>query len=467
MKKKICMISMFAFGSIFLVCLLIYVGVAKYYEDKYIINTWFNGVYCTGKTVEEVNNELLKNQTVPYLVLYGANGEQEIISFSKAEYYQDLRPVLNTYMQEQRTMQWPLLLGEEKRISVIPITSWNEELLHELIINSSVVQSNLKDVTTIDVQIIYTENGYELYDGMSGVFDPNAYADKVIENYFNGVTYTDILDEAFYYVQKDSEEQAKERVVWDKLNDFLNTGFVLDMGKEKYVFDKKLTSDFVLLDENGEFVLDENGNFLFDSEKVRIYATELLNKYNTAGKNLKFKTTNGDYVEVKYNKYGTKLDVEAEAEYIVNALNGGISEVYVPTYEQEGYVRGLNDIGDTYIEVDMTTQRLYGYKDGELIVETDIVTGNMRRGWDTPEGVNYVYAKQKKRILRGANYATPVDYWMPVVGNIGLHDANWRSEFGGEIYKTDGSHGCVNIPSEIMPTVYENFEIGTPVIMFY
>jgi lipoprotein-anchoring transpeptidase ErfK/SrfK len=127
----------------------------------------------------------------------------------------------------------------------------------------------------------------------------------------------------------------------------------------------------------------------------------------------------------------------------------------------------LNDIGGTYIEVDMTMQKLYGYKDGEKVIETDIVTGNMRRNWDTPAGVNYVYAKQKKRILRGANYATPVDYWMPVVGNIGLHDANWRSEFGGEIYQTDGSHGCVNIPPEVMPIIYETYEVGTPVIMFY
>lgn len=467
MKKNICTIILVVVCCIFTLSLLIYFWVVGYYKDKFLINTWINDVYCTGKTVDEVNNELLRYCKIPYIVLYGANGEQEIISFSDAEYYQDLSPVLNSHLDAQKAMHWPLEMGNEKRISVEPITIWNEELLHEMIVNSSVVQNNLRDLSTIDVKIIYGENGYELYDGMSGVFDPDVYADKVIENYLNGILYTDITDEAFYYVENDSSKQEKERILWDRLDTFLDTGFVLDMGAEKYVFDKKITSDFILLNEKGEFVLDENGSFIFDNEKIRVYLSELLQKYNTVGTNLKFRTTNGDFVEVKYNKYGTEIDVEAEVEYILNALNTGISETYIPTYKQEGYVRGLNDIGNTYIEVDMTMQKLYGYKDGEMVVETDVVTGNMRRGWDTPAGVNYVYAKQKKRILRGDNYATPVDYWMPVVGNIGLHDANWRSEFGGDIYQTDGSHGCVNIPSDIMPTIYETFEIGTPVIMFY
>ena len=85
----------------------------------------------------------------------------------------------------------------------------------------------------------------------------------------------------------------------------------------------------------------------------------------------------------------------------------------------------------------------------------------------TPAGVNYVNNKQRNRVLRGEGYASPVKYWVPVKGAIGIHDANWRSEFGGEIYKTNGSHGCINTPTEIMSQLYDAVEIGTPVIMFY
>ena len=85
----------------------------------------------------------------------------------------------------------------------------------------------------------------------------------------------------------------------------------------------------------------------------------------------------------------------------------------------------------------------------------------------TPEGTCYVYGKQKNRILRGENYASFVNFWVPVRGNIGIHDAPWRSEYGGEIYKTNGSHGCINTPYEEMEKIYEKVEIGTPVVMFY
>ncbi len=119
------------------------------------------------------------------------------------------------------------------------------------------------------------------------------------------------------------------------------------------------------------------------------------------------------------------------------------------------------------LEIDMTEQKMYYYADGELVIETDVVTGNTGRRMGTPAGVNYVYNKQRNRVLRGEGYASPVKYWVPVKGAIGIHDANWRSEFGGEIYKTNGSHGCINTPTEIMSQLYDAVEIGTPVIMFY
>ena len=141
--------------------------------------------------------------------------------------------------------------------------------------------------------------------------------------------------------------------------------------------------------------------------------------------------------------------------------------VHKPAYLQEGFCRGLDDIGDTYIEVDMGQQRMYYYQNGECLVSVDVVTGNARRRWNTPEGINFVYAKQRNRILRGADYATPVKYWMPVVGNVGIHDADWRRDFGGEIYLTNGSHGCINTPPDVMSELYELVEKGTPVVMFY
>lgn len=467
MNKKICKIIIISIAAILILFAGSYLLISSYYQDNFVMNTWINGVYCTGKSVEEVNTELLSDVKAPCIQILGAKGQINSINLSDANYNEDLKVSLYNNRKSQNAFLWMKHLFKEQHIELIPTATWNKDILKALILDSELVKQNIREESTIDVYIFLDEDGYALYDGMSDVFDAELFADTVIANFEKGILSTDITDPKFYFVQEDTTEQAYTRVLWDELEAFLNTGLVYDMGAEQIVFNKKITSEFIQIAENGDFQRDENGNLMFSDEKILQYADELFGRYNTVNTNLTFKTTNGDIVEVPYNKYGTEINVTKEKEYLLNALHNRISEVHIPTYKQEGYVRGLNDIGDTYIEVDMTLQKLYCYKDGVLIVETDVVTGNMKNNWDTPVGVNYVYAKQRKRILRGQGYATPVDYWMPVVGGVGLHDANWRKEFGGEIYKTNGSHGCVNIPSEIMPSIYEEFEIGTPVIMFY
>lgn len=193
----------------------------------------------------------------------------------------------------------------------------------------------------------------------------------------------------------------------------------------------------------------------------------LADKYDTVGTTRLFHATRGETVMVKGGIYGNEIDREAEKEYLLNAFLNKKSEVHTPEYIQTAQKQGLDDIGDTYIEVDMTEQKLYYYEKGRLVIETSVVTGNtsLRRG--TPCGTNYVYAKQKNRILRGEDYETFVKYWIPVKGAIGIHDSSWRSEYGGEIYKTNGSHGCVNTPLDEVAKLYDMVEIGTPCVMFY
>ncbi len=172
-------------------------------------------------------------------------------------------------------------------------------------------------------------------------------------------------------------------------------------------------------------------------------------------------------IRLKGGIYGTQLNQKAEVEYLLQAIPRGWEETRVPEYIHKTDVRGKDDIGKTYVEVDMSLQKLYYYQEGICLYETDIVTGNLAARHGTPQGVNYVYMKQKNRVLRGADYASFVKYWMPVKGNYGIHDASWRSKFGGEIYKTAGSHGCINVPPKTMGTLYDLVAVGTPVVMFY
>lgn len=137
-----------------------------------------------------------------------------------------------------------------------------------------------------------------------------------------------------------------------------------------------------------------------------------------------------------------------------------------------------SDWGTTYIEVDMTEQHMWLVKDGQVVLETDVVTGEPIPRKITPEGVYDILDKKLGAVLTGEidpstgqpEYRTRVDYWMRVTWTgIGFHDAIWQSSFGGERFKIPGigSHGCINMPLDKAKALYEQIEIGYPVIIHY
>ena len=165
--------------------------------------------------------------------------------------------------------------------------------------------------------------------------------------------------------------------------------------------------------------------------------------------------------------YGWKISQAAETAAVVSIIKNGEQQTREPEYSQKAASRGANDYGSTYVEINLTAQHLYFYKNGELLVETDFVSGNESRGWATPGGAYPLTYKQRNATLRGEGYATPVSYWMPFNGGIGLHDASWRGSFGGTIYKTGGSHGCINLPPKAAKTIFENISQGDPVLCYH
>ena len=146
-------------------------------------------------------------------------------------------------------------------------------------------------------------------------------------------------------------------------------------------------------------------------------------------------------------------------------LNGEKSK-REPSYFQIAQQYGKDDIGDTYVELNLTAQHLFFYKEGKLILDTDFVSGNLAKNYGTPTGTYPVQYKDTDAILTGEDYATPVKYWMPFNRHIGFHDASWRTEFGKEIYLTNGSHGCINMPPDAAKIMFQNIQRGVAVVVY-
>ena len=163
--------------------------------------------------------------------------------------------------------------------------------------------------------------------------------------------------------------------------------------------------------------------------------------------------------------------MDGEAEQLLADIRSNTEVEREPVYAVKGYKReGKDDLCGNYVEVDLTAQHLWFYKDGELVVETDVVTGLPKDGRETATGVFSIPYKQSPSVLSGGQgngaWNTDVQYWMPFHDGQGLHDAWWRNEFGGTIYQTNGSHGCVNLPPAAAKTIYDNMEEQMAIILY-
>lgn len=469
---------------VILLCAGAYLGIACYYLDGFSSGTWINGIYCTGKSVEEVNEELLLQVQIPELtVIYPVYGGKELEEAerrssrfvlddetAKTDYTRALQRIL----QRQRPLLWGWNLflpagGYEVRPD-ISLTQTGKERFEKQFLADETVQAEMNREACIRLES-GEENGLQLYDGKKNRFD----AERALSECFKAIETGEksvLLSKACYYDEEPDASEREQEKLFRELQEFLDFEIVYDMGTEQVRFDQKALLGLLETaeEETGSavaFARNEEGKFCWDEERVAAAIDRLADHYDTYGKPREFTMTEGGVITLEKGNYGTQLDRKAEVKWLSEALSERKNETHVPAYLREAYARGEDDIGDTYVEIDMTKQKLWFYQDGKVEIETPIVTGNMIRRRATPEGVYFIYGKQKNRILRGPDYASHVNYWMPVKGGVGIHDALWRNEFGGDIYKKAGSHGCINLPLEAAEKLYGMVEIGVPVVMYY
>ena len=219
-------------------------------------------------------------------------------------------------------------------------------------------------------------------------------------------------------------------------------------------------------------VLYNRGLVYIDNNKIKVNITDEdcrsicarnLTGYNTIGSDFTFVTHDGKEKTVTSVTYGDYIDYQSEAEYLVDAISNMKSEDgRVPIMKQESKFK----LDETCIEVSIDEQHAYYYKDGELVLDFDVVTGKPTAERETHKGIYFIYNKAKDDVHL-AKYDVTVQRWLSVTyDGQGFHDASWRSAFGGDIYKTNGSHGCINSPKDKIYELYDMVEIGTPVVIY-
>ena len=273
------------------------------------------------------------------------------------------------------------------------------------------------------------------------------------------------LDAQGLYKQTESADTAELQAQADLLNGYLAADLTMDFGDDRIIhINAKTIREWMTTDENGVMDLDYDKVFEFVKTKIAY-------KVDTFGLKHTIKTHSGYTITLSGGDYGWCLARGDTTDTIIAAVKAGQTGTLEPSWQYKGKNLGYDDIGGTYIEVSISEQTMWCYKDGQQIVETPVVTGNINKGNGTPYGSVWAIDAMKKDATLGTietmGYASPVNFWMPFNGNVGIHDADgWRSKYGGEIYKTNGSHGCVNTPYDACKTIYENVSIGTAVVVY-
>lgn len=248
----------------------------------------------------------------------------------------------------------------------------------------------------------------------------------------------------------------------DYLNGYLKTKIHIKIGNRTLRATPPAIKEWVVID-------NDNLTAHIDKNKVWIYVDGLVKMFNTRSRTRSFATTNSGTVSVVPGSYGWDVDFTGFTDSIYDAICTQSDITLTANCRSQGYVfpTETNDIGNSYVEISIPKQHMWVYKNGSLVLESDVVTGNPTLGRDTPKGAYYIMSRSQNAVLVGADYRTPVAYWMPFTSSgCGLHDATWQPAFGGSRYLSYGSHGCVNLPLSVAKQVYENVAVGYPVIIY-
>lgn len=349
------------------------------------------------------------------------------------------------------------------------IISYDENLLNECIEKLSCLdESKLIDGT--NAMIKYGDGGYNIIKEVSGnKVNKEILVSSIKNAVINNIDTLDLTSAGCYEKPRFVENSPLVYYAKETLNKYVSSSITYKFAGATQVISAPTIKDWVCIDDNFNPIINEN--------KVKDCLYELAASYNSmaeAEKNIQTENDGSHYIWA--------IDVDTEATRLTNNIKNGDVVIKEPAYKKVKVVipekpvvsessssygkSTVSGVGNTYVAINLTTQHLWFYKNGSLIVDGNIVTGNVSTGCATPTGTYKLYYKQRDTVLRGPGYASPVKFWMPFNGGIGLHDASWRSTFGGSIYKTNGSHGCINLPYSVAKKIYDNINAGDYIVVY-
>ena len=439
-----------------------YVYQAQQYNRVFFPNTVINGMDVSQKTVDQVKEMIASGIQGYSLVLKERGGDTEEIFGAEIDLKSEFDGSLENYLAAQEPMKWFSHRSKKTEYEIPTMIAYDKTKLSEKIYGLVCLREDYAKAPVDAYMSEYQPGiGFSIIPEEQGnLLKKDVLTEGVVHAIDNLSKELDLEELDAYEKPEITSDHEGLQALADKLNRYVNMTVTYQFGDSRETLGGDVISQWISVGADGTTVL-------LDRDQVAAYVKGLALKYDTAYKSKTLNTSYGKTVTISKGFYGWKINQGEETTQLYDIIQSGESQTREPVYSQKANSHGANDYGNTYVEINLTAQHLFFYKDGKLVIESDFVSGNHAKGYDTPSGAYPLTYKQKDATLKGENYRTPVSYWMPFNGNIGMHDAKWRSSFGGQIYMTNGSHGCVNLPPSVAKVIFQNISTGDPVLCYH
>lgn len=472
-KRKRIKIAVLAVVVVLLLGTLgVYGGYAYYYSDKFYQGTYINQADCSGLTVPQAE-ELIRKQVENYqLEVNFQNDETQTIKGTDIDYEYVPDGTVSKLKKSQNPLLWVKgLFGKKEEYKIKANIKYSEEKLEE----TAAAMAQMQDANMVDPQdakVEFVDTKFQVTPEVNGSkLDKNMVLEGIVKAISDGERTLNVEEMGAYI--RPQKIQTDEALVSQaaQLNELTASSITYQLPSGEQVLDGSTLKDWLSVDENGNYSKDE----AVWNQHITEYVAAMAQAVNTYNVDTKFNATNLGEITIK-GKYGFEINQQAEIAQLTEELANHTVTTRKPNYSHEALTYDNNGFGNSYVEIDLSRQHVWMYKDGELIVDTGCVSGMMTADRWTPPGIFTLTYKKTPSTLRGPKKAdgtyeweSDVTYWMPFNGGIGLHDATWRgaSEFGTNRYKNNGSHGCINLPLSKAKVIYENIDKNMPIICYY
>ena len=440
----------------------IYMVIAFHFQSHFLPGTTINGMNCESLTAAQVK-EKLQNSIEKYsLSIVTADGSASTITGDMLGLVYSDDSSVDQLLQTQNPYLWFMNLIEKDHHSITANITYDKEFISMLLKKQDFMDES-KQVAPTNAYIAETDTGWEIIPETYGnKINSEAFLEAVFHAIDNGTTELNLQELGLYEKPSILSTDASLKEQIDKLNTLTQANITYDFEDGRiYTVDRAVIKDWL--------VQAEDGTYSIDQEKAAAFVKQMAYDTDTFGLAHEFKTSLGPTITLaRGGDYGWVINREATTANLIAEITLGTQGTLQPIYRYSGKARGINDIGGTYVEICIEKQKMWCYKDGKLVVETNVVTGNHSTGYDTPSGSVWAIDAKKKDVSFTL-YDADVTFWLPFNDQVGIHDASWRSagEYTETHYLTDGSHGCINTPYEAAEKIFNTVDIGYPVVVYY